>query len=636
LFNNGKKTIGVFVQQVNEEYQNLLCKGISKRANELDYNVAVFTNFGGYGQEVYDKGEINIVNLPYYEKLDGIILAPDTMNLKNLEAMYKERISSRCHCPVVSVRKEREGYYNVLIENDSVMDDIITHFIEVHKFTRINFLSGPRDHREVNKRLQSYRRILAEHGIPVEEERIYYGDLWKREADNAVEQWLNGPLEWPQAIICANDVMAITVCKALAARGIKVPEQIAVSGCDDIEDAEEFYPAISTVRLPVVEMGFMAVDKIHNHHLGLEQQNTSYISSSSTILRASCGCNMQCYNDISERKLIKIANSDSLQNELIRIAEMSTDLTGLATLEEVLDRIEGHWFEYESVSHFYLCMRENWYYTDEEAEGKIAGNPDAMIMQRGLKSKINYSRIRFSSPDLLPKEAAVQKATTYYFALLHYQHHNFGYVVFSFGKTMTRMETLQAWLNIVSSVIENVRMHMEVKRLVYQLEDMSIRDDLTGLYNRRVMDTLGKKLLEDCIRDHTKLMVFVADMDRLKHINDNLGHTLGDKALKVVADALNCAADDDEICIRLGGDEFMVIGMDYDEDKLNRFTNRFVEELNRFNGSDESEFDVYVSYGWNLIQPDANTKLEECLFTADYRMYQQKYNKVSNNIKANL
>jgi diguanylate cyclase (GGDEF)-like protein len=253
-----------------------------------------------------------------------------------------------------------------------------------------------------------------------------------------------------------------------------------------------------------------------------------------------------------------------------------------------------------------------------------------------MRDKISYSRIRFSAKDLLPHEVAEEKAMTYYFALLHYQHHYFGYIAFSFGKTMTRMETLQAWLNIISSVFENVRMHMEVKRLVYQLEDMSIRDDLTGLYNRRVMDTLGKKLLEESIRDHTRMMFFVADMDRLKHINDNLGHTLGDKALKVVAEALNSAADDDELCIRHGGDEFMVIGMDYDEEKLHRFTNRIVEELNRFNSSEESEFDVYVSYGWNLIQPDVNTKLEDCMFTADYRMYQQKYNKVSNNIRANL
>jgi diguanylate cyclase (GGDEF)-like protein len=177
---------------------------------------------------------------------------------------------------------------------------------------------------------------------------------------------------------------------------------------------------------------------------------------------------------------------------------------------------------------------------------------------------------------------------------------------------------------------------MELNRLVSRLEDMSIRDELTGLYNRRVLDTLGKKSLEQGIREHSRLMFFIADMDKLKIINDKFGHTQGDYALIAIANALQKAADDDEICIRLGGDEFMAIGMDYDEDKMARFVNQFVEGLNQFNNLKETDFSVYVSYGWNLIYPDRNTTIEECLFTADYRMYQQKYDKISNNIRANL
>jgi len=198
------------------------------------------------------------------------------------------------------------------------------------------------------------------------------------------------------------------------------------------------------------------------------------------------------------------------------------------------------------------------------------------------------------------------------------------------------MLTLQAWLNNVSSVFENVRMHMELKRLVFRLEDMSIRDELTGLYNRRVLDTLGMKCLEQSRKEHSSLMFFIADMDKLKFINDKYGHAKGDIALKAVSDALKLAADDDEICIRYGGDEFMAIGMYYDEIKMIHFTNHFIEELNKFNLNQEYDFNVYVSYGWNLITPDVNTTIENCLSAADSLMYQQKYNKVSNNIKANI
>jgi diguanylate cyclase (GGDEF)-like protein len=165
---------------------------------------------------------------------------------------------------------------------------------------------------------------------------------------------------------------------------------------------------------------------------------------------------------------------------------------------------------------------------------------------------------------------------------------------------------------------------------------MSIRDDLTELYNRRALDTLGNSYLNKCGEEHTKLMVFTADMDKLKYINDKFGHSQGDVSLKVIANALQHAADDDELCIRLGGDEFMAIGMDYDEIKVTKFINRFINELNKFNFINQDLYGVYVSYGYNLILPDADTTIEGCLIKADALMYQQKYDKDAKHIKANL
>ena len=164
MLGNNKKTIGVFISQVYEEYQNNLSRGIMKRANELDYNVAFFTNFGGFGQVFYDMGEIHISDLPNYEELEGIIFTPDIIILPNLINRYKKNIAERCHCPVVSVRKEDKDFYNVLIDDDTVLEEIITHFIKVHGFDRINFLAGPKSNPGANKRLENYKRVLQKNG----------------------------------------------------------------------------------------------------------------------------------------------------------------------------------------------------------------------------------------------------------------------------------------------------------------------------------------------------------------------------------------------------------------------------------------------------------------------------------------
>jgi diguanylate cyclase (GGDEF)-like protein len=635
VFGNKKKTIGVFISQVNDEYQSTLSKGIITRAKELDYNVAFFTNFGGFGQQAYDTGELQIADLPDYEGLDGIIISSDVMFLHGLEEHYIENIKKRCHCPVVSVRKELKDFYNVLIDNNVVLDEIIRHFIEVHGFTRINFLSGQSDSINVNQRLENYKRILTEYNIPVEEDRIYYGDLWRHAGYNAVDHWLNSDLEQPQAIICANDFMALTVCRALAEKGIAVPDQIAVTGCDDIEDAAEFSPSLTTARMPVFEMGLEAVDKIDKHNRGMEQPQNTFLKTL-TVYRASCGCKRNWYHESNIRRRNHILARETLQTEISRNAYMSTDLTGLTKLEEVVDKIWTYVYQNANFSHFCLCLQKDWdkYHTDEEEE-HIIDNHDVM-MEIGFKDRVRYTKLKCSKKELIPMELAEDRPMAYFFALLHHQGHCFGYVGISYSKIQTYMQTFQAWLINVSNALENVRIHGELNRLVYRLEDMSVRDDLTDLYNRRVLDSLGKKYLNQCVQGHTKLMVFTADMDKLKYINDNFGHYYGDIALRVVANALQYAADDDEICIRLGGDEFMAIGMDYDETKMQKFINRFVDELNKFNFMKKYDFGVYVSYGFNLILPGQDTTLESCLSAADTLMYQQKYEKKANHIKANL
>ncbi len=636
MFNNKKKTIGVFVSQVNEEYQDTLSRGIMAKAKELDYNLAFYTNFGGFGQEAYDTGEAYIANLPNYEELDGIIITPDIMILPNLKETYLNNIKSRSHCPVVSVRSELTDYYNVLINDDLVLDEIITHFIEHHGFSRLNFLSGPKGFIDTDRRLNNYRKLLREHNIPVEEGRIYYGDLWRVTGFDAVKHWLSSDLEQPQAIICANDYMAVTVCRALEEWGISVPDQIAVTGCDDVEDASEFSPTITTAKMPVYDMGMEAVMKIHRHNRGMEQPKYSYMKTK-TIYRASCGCKRNWYHESNNCRRNHILARDTYQNEIARNAYMSTDLAGITKLDDVIDKMGIYINQNDNYASFVMCLQNNWDIYHEPEDVRHTLIDDELIMEIGMKDGVGFKKIRCKKKELIPQELAKEEPVAYFFSVLHHQDHCFGYAGISFNKIQTYMRTYQAWLINVSNALENVRIHAELNRLIYRLEDMSVRDELTGLFNRRVLDTLGKKYLNHCVAEKSQLMVFTADMDKLKYINDRFGHSQGDNALKVVAGALLHAADDDEICIRLGGDEFMAIGMDYDDSKMTKFVNRFVEELNKYNNIyREYDFNVYVSYGYHLILPNEDTKLESCLGAADALMYQQKYEKASKSIKANL
>lgn len=632
MFGNGRKTIGVFATQINQEYQATLTKGICKRAEEFGYNVALFTNFLGYKEIQYIIGERNIANLPSYEALEGIIILPDTVFDNGLMESINKNIKEYSHCPVVSVRQKMEDYYNVLVNDDSVLEHIIRHFIKDHGYKKINFLTGPRENHVSIERLETYKRVLAEYGLPYEEERVFYADFWRLLPYKAVEYWLEDPSRMPEAIICANDYMAITVCNALVERGYSIPDDIGVSGCDNIVITKDFSPAITTVGMPVFEMGIEAVNKIHNHNSNLSQEKCSYLDTQ-TFIRESCGCRLK------ETKKEKNIRRNRIINEVEQKEEnatgnafMSVEFTTVKNVDDLNQRMASYIYLNEGFTNFFMCLHKQWDDTNSEELALNAGSRE-MIMEVGMKNGEWLQKMEFNAPDLLPGSYIDSEPQVYLFNMLHYQEVCFGYTAISFADYGVYASSYQGWLINISNTLQNIRMNNTLNRLVYKLEDMYIKDELTDLYNRRAMETLGQKYLDRCIEEKTKLMLFTADMDKLKYINDNFGHACGDIAIKTVADALKAAAEDDEICIRVGGDEFVVIGMDYDQKKMDRFLEKFERQIERYNREEASDFKVYVSYGWSIIRPNSNISIEDCLLVADSKMYQQKYEKEALRLK---
>lgn len=627
MLGKGRDTIGVFSTQAHQEFQDLLCRGICSRAYDLGYNVAIFSNFLGYGELNYEIGESKIADLPSYKDLSGIIMLPDTMFVKDFKSNIEENIKNYADCPVVSVRQYMEGYYNVLIKDENVLEDIINHFIEDHKFTKINMLTGPEDNPVSIQRLETYKKILTENGIPVEEERIIYGDFWKLSATDAVDKWLLDPNKHPQAIVCANDYMAMSVCNALAERGILVPRDIAVSGCDNIEKTKDFIPPITTVGMPVFDMGMEAVDKIHTYNQGIPQESTSYLKSI-TYIRESCGCRLKDTTETLLRRRNNLLNEVEDKDQAIsNNAYMSIDLTGVTLQEDFNNKLASYTYLNKDFSSFYMCLFKDWdKYLPGEGFSEIPSSGE-ITMEMGMKNGKWLQKVKFDINELLPAVFMDEDPQFFFFNMLHHQEKCYGYTAINFNRFQAFKPSYQGWLINVCNALENIKTHSELSRLVYRLEDMSIKDELTGLYNRRALHTLGQAYLEQSIENNSSIMVFSADMDNLKYINDNYGHALGDVALKEVAEALMYSSEDDEICIRMGGDEFTVIGVEYDDQKMNRFLRRFNKALNEFNENYKHDFSIRISFGWSITLTNKDTNLEECLSIADARMYQQKHKK---------
>ncbi len=162
------------------------------------------------------------------------------------------------------------------------------------------------------------------------------------------------------------------------------------------------------------------------------------------------------------------------------------------------------------------------------------------------------------------------------------------------------------------------------KKLEEQLRDMSLHDELTGLYNRRGFMTVGRQLLETSIRSKPEIGLLFVDLDNLKLINDKLGHQAGDRAIIETANILRNTFRESDITARMGGDELVALFLGTPLINQKSFKTRIHSSINKLNDKGNLPFKLSLSCGYASTILDENTSLEGLLSRADSLMYSDK------------
>ncbi len=134
--------------------------------------------------------------------------------------------------------------------------------IEDHKVQKPHFMAGHKNNVFSNERIEVFKKVLAENNMPFDESMISYGDFWAFPCRAATAELLKRK-ELPDSIICANDIMAINVCDVLKEAGIKVPDDILVSGFDGLDEAFISSPGITTAICDNGELAHTVLSLIH-------------------------------------------------------------------------------------------------------------------------------------------------------------------------------------------------------------------------------------------------------------------------------------------------------------------------------------------------------------------------------------
>jgi DNA-binding LacI/PurR family transcriptional regulator len=194
--------------------------------------------------------------------------------------------------PTTSVGVELPGRPSVVVDNAGGIRALVLHLVREHGAKQIGFVRGPEGAVEAEIRLSAYRNALAEEGLETDERLIAPGDYTKASGAAAVhvildERRVHAPVL--DALVCANDFMALGAIQELGRRGLHVPEDLAVVGFDDVDSARTAHPALTTARQPGVELGR---DGMRRLVAAITKKNAEDITSLPTelVVRRSCGC----------------------------------------------------------------------------------------------------------------------------------------------------------------------------------------------------------------------------------------------------------------------------------------------------------------------------------------------------------
>ncbi|MHB1154342.1 MAG: GGDEF domain-containing protein [Eubacteriales bacterium] len=179
----------------------------------------------------------------------------------------------------------------------------------------------------------------------------------------------------------------------------------------------------------------------------------------------------------------------------------------------------------------------------------------------------------------------------------------------------------------ISMMINSVVFSMLIMFLNTQTRSIYI-DHLTGVYNRKKLESYLKKKVHKCMPNKTFSAVMI-DMDNFKNINDTLGHNIGDEALKNYANLLKSCLKQDDFISRYGGDEFCIVLNLSDMASLEKIVGKIKHCAEKYNETNDRPYKLGMSMGYAVYDYHSHMNAEEFQHLIDRLMYDDKQNKIT-------
>ena len=456
-----RQRIAILMAQADEATQANFLEGCLEECFRNEIDACVFSMYRKYQNSVMrEKGESNIYNLINPSVFDAFIIMSDMIQTPGVVDKFEEKLHAEYKGPVLCIDVERPYFPSILTDSYTPTKNLINHLIVDHGYKDIAFLGGKKWHPHTRDRVQAYCDAMFEHGLPISENRLFYGDFWYDSGAVCAEELLSSGEKLPEAIACANDCMAIGMCDYFDNHGIKIPDDIAVVGFDSIEDGRSAKVPITSAPLPSKHNGIQAVKKIMAMMDGRDY--VPQPPEPEIIYGNSCGC-----KTVNPRLGLRdtFMSNEFTENFYSINNNMVEELLSQDNTNGLLEAIYSYKYYIKEYQEIHLCLNDQWATPMLLNKHSLFSTGYSKNMIHAIKASNDDSGKDFVGLDktfkvteMLPEifeNSPIPRA--FIFTPVHFEGLCFGYFTLVTDKPMGYTEAYRHWITNVANGLECIR-----------------------------------------------------------------------------------------------------------------------------------------------------------------------------------
>lgn len=621
----GYKIIGLCISKVHDERNFDFLSALYHSAQKQNYRLFIYQTCSDlYWHTPNESGEKSIFDLIHYHIIDVLLIFDEAF----LDKSVISHIQKQAHMhdtPVIMINAAHAPGANFIFDYQAGFEQLVRHIVNDHHVTDLHMIAGKENEPFSEQRIASFKKVLAENGIPFQSDMLSYGDYWSGPTQAAMEKLISSG-HLPDAIICANDMMAITAYAVLQEHGFSIPDDIIVTGFDGTKEARYCTPPLTTCGCNYLKMTDEIIRLIENEWFDCQYQ-AEYRIPYELEISSSCGCKSKNSVILNTAEQLKRARDrfHKYQDDERVLYEMSAQLALKNSPEDLIDALHKYDFPDTCIVLNNNCLDVT---SDPKLHNTAHSFDDTLLLLFQSDKRITTI---FSKDAVLPDiDNILLHDNPLIFTALNYIDVPLGFFCFYFGINHEMYCRIPQFSTSVNNIIGNYRNIKYQQYMTQCMERMYQHDSLTGLYNRagfyKELDALTQDIPSD---DSRKCLVASVDLDGLKHINDTYGHAEGDYAITAVANALHQVSLPDKLCARFGGDEMVLFAPVADTAAAaSTIRNEITLFLNDLNLRSQKPYRISASIG--IYSSDRSSfHFDQVLRQSDMDLYQEKSSKAN-------